>query len=353
MKAVSKASTAIKLMCLVAVVAMFASCKKDTVSTNHEEVLNLRNNGADMPAYVYGNAASKTFVIIVHGGPGGNGLEYRSGSYVQQLEQEVGMIYWDQRGQGMSHGAYSTSDVTIDQMADDLRELVRVVRHRYGSDSKVYLLGHSWGGTLTAAFMTKGDYQHSVDGWIESNGAHDLPSLNKNAVEMFRSIGRQHIADGINVADWEPIVAFADSLDPNNISIDAAGQINGYGHQAEGLVPDINPGEGFAGGIASYLFTSPTNPLTSALSGAATSNLLLQEVEAANYTPQLKNVTIPCLFIGGKYDFVVPPALAVSAYNEVSSSQKELVMFEHSGHSPMDNEADKFVKTVLNFVEKN
>ena len=351
-----KTSTAVLLRPLMvvatlAVVMLLGACKKDSISSNHQEVLNVRNNGADMPAYVHGNAASKTFVIVVHGGPGGNGLEYRSGTYAEQLEEKVAMVYWDQRGQGMSHGKYSTNDVTIGQMADDLYALVNIVKHRYGSDSKVYLLGHSWGGTLTAAFMTRKHYQHSVDGWIEANGAHDLPMLNKSAVEMFRTIGQDHINRGVNADQWQPIVDFANSVDPNNISVEQAGEINGHGHTAEGLVDAVRQGSGAAGGLIKYVFASPTNPLTSALSGSATSNLLLQEVEAANYTPQLKNITVPCLFLWGRYDFVVPPELGYSAYAEVSSAQKELVIFEESGHSPMDNEPDKFVDEVLDFVQ--
>jgi len=59
-----------------------------------------------MPAYLYGNFDSKTFIVLLHGGPGGNGLEYRSGKYAEMLEEQFAMVYWDQRGQGNSRGNY-------------------------------------------------------------------------------------------------------------------------------------------------------------------------------------------------------------------------------------------------------
>jgi len=59
------------------------------VDLKQGDVLYLRSKGADMPAYVYGNMSSKTFMILLHGGPGGNGLEYRGGRYVEDLEKEI------------------------------------------------------------------------------------------------------------------------------------------------------------------------------------------------------------------------------------------------------------------------
>lgn len=42
--------------------------------------------------------------------------------------------------------------------------------------------------------------------------------------------------------------------------------------------------------------------------------------------------------------------LGESAFEHVNTTEKELVLFEHSGHSPMDTESDLFVEEVLEFV---
>ncbi|MFK8046387.1 MAG: alpha/beta hydrolase, partial [Crocinitomicaceae bacterium] len=65
----------------------------------------------------------------------------------------------------------------------------------------------------------------------------------------------------------------------------------------------------------------------------------------------LNKITIPSQFLWGKYDFVVPPAVGVDAYNRVSSVNKEIIIFEKSGHSPMSNEPVKFANSIIDFVE--
>ena len=78
---------------------------------------------------------------------------------------------------------------------------------------------------------------------------------------------------------------------------------------------------------------------------------LNQDSQNNPLTDKLDQITIPCQFLWGKYDFVVPPALGQSAFNLVNTTSKEIVIFEHSGHSPMNNEPVLFVQEVCDFVE--
>lgn len=328
---------------------------QDAFFTENPEVIYIRRDGADMPAYVYGNTDSKVLVLIVHGGPGGNGLEYRDGFFAESMEQAYGMVYWDQRGQGSSHGKYDPGTLTVGNMVEDLHFLVQSLKAHYGGDTQIFMLGHSWGGTLTAAYLLTEDYQHELAAWIEVDGAHDIPLLNQEAISMFQTIGQVEIdKGGENAERWQEIVDFANDVDINNISDEEGGQINAYGFEAEGMLeavvqPDGDP----QAGLGYFLFGSPTNPLTSAISGGRTASLLNEEVEQTALTDQLDQIEIPVLLLWGKYDFVVPPALGVSAFATVSSQEKELVIFEQSGHSPMVNEPQLFTQKIKDFVEKH
>jgi len=325
-------------------------CEKEVrLSKNQKDVIYIRNNGADMPAYVYGNAASKTFTILLHGGPGDNGLSYRLGRWFEIMEEEVAMVYWDQRGQGMSHGHYSQSDLTIDQMAEDLFVLVRTLKLRYGDDISLFIMGHSWGGTLGTAYLIDQDYEDEVRGWIEVDGAHDLPLLNKEAAKMYIRIGEEEIAAGNHKGFWREVVDYSKSLDTNNISLDESAELNEYSYRAEELIDDVHY-EDFSG---AGLFLSPLNSLTSAASGINVNTLMEEESETANYTDLLGNITVPSLFIWGKYDFNVPPAVGISGYDHVGAAEKELHILERSGHSPMDNESDLFCELVLDFIKRH
>ncbi|MEL6650314.1 MAG: alpha/beta hydrolase [Bacteroidota bacterium] len=330
------------------------SCQ-DAFFYEKPEVIYIRRDGADMPAYIYGNTDSKVLVLIVHGGPGGNGLEYRSGSWAEAMEQDYGMVYWDQRGQGSSQGNYDERSLNIGNMVEDLHFLVQTLKAHYGADYKIFMLGHSWGGTLTASYVLTEDYQNELAGWLEVDGAHDLPLLNRESIIMYRTIGQAELDKGGDNTDrWQEIVDFANGVDINNITDEESGQINSFGFEAEGMLEDVfQPDDPPTAGISHFLFGSPTNPLTSFLSGNATNSALNDEIEATALTDQFNRLEIPVIYLWGKYDFVVPPALAFSAFNWTSSPDKELVIFEHSGHSPMSNEPELFTKAVKDFVEKH
>ena len=340
-----------KFPLIIAIMLLLAltGCDKDDLSKTLSDTLYVQNDGASMPAYIHGNGQEKTFVIILHGGPGGNGLEYRAGSYATQLESKYAMVYWDQRGQGMSQGQYADATVTVDQMAEDTYALISVLKAKYGADIKVFLMGHSWGGTLGTRVVLNSTYRAELKGWIEADGAHDIPLLNKEAIKMFLQVGSEQIAAGNSVDKWQGIITWAQGFDTTNITIDQSGEINSKAHEVEQILQEDGVlANSSSGGGKLY---SPVNALTSLLSGNATADLLNEEVEQTAMTDQMHQIDIPCLFLWGRYDFVVPPALGSSGYNAITHSNKHLVFFEKSAHSPMDNEPDAFVAAVVNFVE--
>ncbi|MCG8577604.1 MAG: alpha/beta fold hydrolase [Flavobacteriales bacterium] len=333
-------------------IGLFACQKEAKLETEMNETIYLRSDKHDMPAFVRGNGASKVFILVLHGGPGGNGLEYSFGNYAESLESRYAMVYWDQRHQGNSHGSLKDEDVTLDKMVDDTYNLIRLLKERYGSDISVFLFGHSWGGTLGTAFMVKDDYQSEVKGWIEASGAHDIPMLNVELVKMIKEIAPVEIAKGNNTSDWQEILDYANSLDINNITFDQSGQLNQYAHRAEGYIQELKSGSDGSTGLVKYFITNPSNAAVSGLNGAQLPQSFMEDVENASFTDELHKITTPTLLQWGKYDFVVPPALGYSAYDKIGTSNKTLKIYEFSGHSPMNNEDEQFVADIVDFVEQ-
>ncbi|MFY0672133.1 MAG: alpha/beta hydrolase [Bacteroidia bacterium] len=339
-----------KLVQYILPLLVLTSCVENVdLTSNADEIITIRNAGADIPAHIFGNTASKTFIVMVHGGPGGSGLEYR-GTDMEPIEEKYAVVYTDQRGQGNSHGIYSNTELTIDQMVDDLKVLIETLNYRYGNDISVFMLGHSWGGTLSGKFVVNDSTQKMLSGWIEADGAHDLPLLNKSAVSMFLHYADREISRGNNVERWQGIRDTISLIDSNNVSNEESGTINSLAYTAEGLINEVYNGDSMA---RTYPSLSRLNPLTSLLSGNAANAGLNDEIEATALTNQLYKVTIPSLFLWGKYDFVVPPRLGYTAYANVSSTQKRLVIFNKSGHSPMVHEPEKFANEIIEFVEAN
>ena len=323
-----------------------------------EDVLYVRRNGADMPAYIYGNGASNTFVILLHGGPGGSGLEYRFGQYAADLEERYAMVYLDQRGQGMAQGNYSVPDVTIDEMVEDVRALALTLRHKYGDNISLFLMGHSWGGTLGSAVMVTQDYQNLFRGWIEVDGAHDLPLVYSAGIRLFQTIGTQQIAAGNSVDFWQEILDSVNLMNPDPAFAldDDILYLNQKGFEAEGELNSagvLNDSDfsGFDQQLTNSLVYN--NALTAWWSGNITNGRLTEAgLEQYSATPLLNRITTPTLLLWGKYDFVVSPELGESALAQLGSTDKQLIIFDYSGHSPMDTEPDLFVTSVVSFVDR-
>ena len=64
------------------------SCQKQGAGAL-DEVFYLKNDGAEMPVFVRGNAAATKVLVIVHGGPGSTSLQhyYQIPEFTQRMEE--------------------------------------------------------------------------------------------------------------------------------------------------------------------------------------------------------------------------------------------------------------------------
>jgi len=86
-------------------------------------------------------------VIVLHGGPGG---DYEYLKPLQNLSQNYRVIFYDQRGSGLSPRVDRKS-LTLEQSLDDLNSIIE----HFSNGRKVKLIGHSWGGMLIIAYLAK------------------------------------------------------------------------------------------------------------------------------------------------------------------------------------------------------
>lgn len=336
--------------------SLFIACDR-TDSDSLNDIFYVRYSGADMPVYVYGNASSNVFLLFIHGGPGDNGLQYREGLASENLEKDYAVVYYDQRGQGLSEGKFEQEDVTISLMSDDLHAVISTIIKKYGNDISIFLLGHSWGGELGTDYLLKNNYPSNVRGWVEIDGAHDVPKINVEVAKMLIEVGSQQICISNNVDKWQEIILWVNQLDTNHISIEQGRDLNRKARIAEQILID----DGFVVAPDKRTFRDLTilydqNIITSIFSGNHTyinNEGFYSEIELASYTNQLQNINLPSLFLWGKYDFIVPVALGYDAYNLVSAQYKNIIIFEQSGHIPMKNQPYEFVDAISNFVESH
>lgn len=340
----------IKIVVLIVIVLSVFSCSKEEDLNDLSDTLFVRHKDADMPAYIYGNGSEKIFFIILHGGPGGIGLGYRGGTIKSEIEKACAVVYFDQRGSGMSQGSYSESGVSIDIMAEDVLALVKVIKHKYGSDSRFFLMGHSWGGTLGTATLLKD--QDEFLGWIEVDGAHDPKGMYFEYIANFQRVASEQIDAGNSIDYWETVNDLIHDVNTTQYNEDDFFRMNRKAHNAEEVLIDdevIHRNDFEANIIFDY------NWLTTLWNTGNIQSILLDQGlwEDVSYTDRLSEITIPSLVLWGKHDMVVPPRFAQDAFDNLGSSVKRLVIFEKSGHSPMATEADLFAEEVIEFINQN
>jgi pimeloyl-ACP methyl ester carboxylesterase len=345
-----------KVIAFILLLVLIVSCNKKDDNIIDQQYF-LRYKDADLCMWMKGNIEKKTFIIIIHGGPGGTSMDYRIPPMAGPLEDDYVVVWWDQRGSGASQGNYSYQMVTVDQYAEDLYQVVRFVKELHGDDISVFLLGHSWGGMLGSAYMTNPNYSKEIDGWINSDGAHNWPLLNTLQVQMFIEIGTQEIELGNDVEKWTEIVEYCEGLDSENLDLYESVQLNQYAYEAERLLSYVNPSATLevmtAGDLIKESYFSSRAPVQTFLSDRFTNGSLNQEMIGTKYEEEFAYVETPTLMIWGKYDFVTPPSMMEHMdTNLVNTKYKRTVLMENSGHSPMDTEPDKFINEVITFIEE-
>lgn len=334
---------------LLALATLFIyTCSNDHTLTNLDATVFVRHKDADMPAYIKGNGSEKVFLITLHGGPGGVGLGFQGNAF-DRIEDNYGVVYFDQRGSGMSQGDYSKDDVTIDLMAEDVLALVKTLKHVYGNDSRFFLLGHSWGGALGPATLLED--QSEFLGWINVDGSHDPKGLYFEYIRNFERVAAAQIELGNSVPFWESVYRELDIVDRNTVSLDDFNRLNSLAFDAEEYLIDdnfINDVEGGGIDISDY------NVLTFFWNLLKIQSILDEDIIGElSFTERLSEITVPSLILWGKYDMVVPEFYAQEAFENLGSTEKKLVIFERSGHSPMFSESNQFAREVIQFMDEN
>lgn len=328
------------------------SCQKEKISvgTQVSETFYVENNGASMPVLVEGNTASRVFLIFVHGGPGASSLIYNTDYISQHIENNFAVVYWDQRNAGASQGNSNGKYLNLAQMTDDLKKVIQVIKSRYGENSSVFILGHSFGGLLTSSFMTTGNNQSMVKGWIFVDGSHNYPLNDTLTRQMLMTVGQQQVDLNKNSARWQTIISYCINH-PGNFSKEESYQLGYYAADAETYMDEVEKIDMVA--LSQGNAIKGNWPLTSILfnylySLSADFN---DDLLKTSFSSSLGKIVTPTLILFGKFDFICPTGMGYDLFNRISSPDKKIVISPISGHEPMFQDEVLFCQEINDFIE--
>jgi proline iminopeptidase len=328
-----------KLFLILITLCIFISCDNPYADGT---MIFVRHKGADMPVYIKGNLESKTALMVIHGGPGGDSMIYTALPSFQTLEENYAVIYWDQRSSGSAQGNAQDETLTVEQYVEDTDMVLDTVQSLYNFSS-FFILGHSWGGCLGTAYVIDPSHQAKIKGWIEVDGGHNLVDGLKYSREWViryaKTQSGKYWTEALAWYEKTPVITHELSV----ISTHCAYVTKAHGYTHDEKNSNINMG--------SYIFLSPaTFPGNTLAQLRPTTSLW--EIWYGSYNEKMPAVTIPTLILWGAHDGILPVELAQDAYDALGTpaEHKSIVIFENSAHSPMIEEGEKFAQSVINFM---
>ncbi|MCJ8006428.1 alpha/beta hydrolase [Lederbergia wuyishanensis] len=294
--------------------------------------------------YIRGEDQKKPVLLMVHGGPGAAQIGFIR-KFQKEFEKHFVVVNWDQRGSGLSfHKNIAAETMTIDRFVDDTIELTNYLRKQFKQE-RIYLIGHSWGTIIGLLAI------------------HKEPSL------FYRYFG---VAQLINYMEGEQLsykyVLEKAQQENNQKAIKKLLEI--------GMPPWNNLKhdkvhqqflEVFRGGIShdgklitkmikemlisvEYSFVDMINHIK----GQFFSMKMLQdELKTVNLNNVVREVIVPIYFCMGRHDLTIPYEPTLTFFNNVVATEKNWIWFEHSAHSPMFEEREKFLELILNETQKD
>jgi len=266
-------------------------------------------------------------LILVSGGPGGAHTGLRR---FDTLARNNMLIYFDAFGRGKSDTAKDVKEYSLERDIEDLEGLRQALKLE-----KINLLGHSYGGLVVQGYALK--YPQRVSHLVLANTFHSNVMWQANDDNSNHEIR-------INYPEvWDELMALREK---GYVSSDKECQ-EVYGRVPYGFLYAYNPDKFASRGSKPY----PNNfnsKLYYQLVGADGDFIVGNDIGTFDYRRRLKELKMPVLIYGGRYDRVAVPYMMVK-YKQYCP-QARFEMFEKSGHNPQVEEPGKLFPLLEQFL---
>lgn len=274
----------------------------------------------------YGNNP-KIKLLLLNGGPG------MSHEYFECMEsflpkEGIEFIYYDQLGTGFSDNPNDTTMWDLPRYVQEV-EQVRVALHL--NKDNFYLLGHSWGGILGMQYALK--YQQNMKGLIVSNMMASCPKYGEYSKVLEKQMNPEVLK---TIKDLE---AKKDYSNPKYMELLMANFYNQ--HILRLPVKDWpEPVTRSMGRLNQSLYITMQGPSELGISGKLTN---------WDVSKELKNIAIPTLVVGAKYDTMDPEYMKWMA---TQFSKGNYLYCSNGSHMSLYDDQETYMKGLIEFLKK-
>ncbi|UCF19483.1 MAG: alpha/beta fold hydrolase [Gemmatimonadota bacterium] len=265
-------------------------------------------------------------LVLINGGPGGTHHYFHP--WFGRARDFARVIYYDQRGTGLSDYEPGPDGYSVEQAVDDLEAL----RLALGIDRWV-LLGFSYGGFLAQYYTTT--YPQRVAGlvlvgaspglWADLGSSHQYDYISQAEVDRMREV-RAKLRELRDQEGWSPEKYLQLIVYNNHINGDWKRQ-NFYKPTADELAQ-----------VALYEWVQDAN----------FNSIMSQSQQKVDLTGAFDRNPIPTLLLEGKWDLTWGDAKATILSRNHPNAR--MVVIEDAGHSIYDENSEVFFTELESFV---
>lgn len=299
-------------------------------------------NGSRQWISIRGRDVTKPVLLFLAGGPGGSQLATARFA-LEGLEDHFVVVNWEQPGSGKSFDAVDRSTLTPDRYLEDAHVLIGLLRERFHAD-KVYLLGESWGSALGILYAQR--YPEDVRAFV---GTGQMVAFLENDLLCY-DFALQLARDNGDTAKVETLVRQGPPpYYGNDVALkEAAFLMDTFTYM------NANPEIADNGANTFRDLAAPEYGLYDKVSWfrgvIETLGVAYPQLWTVDFRQQVPTLDVPVYFLVGRHDVNAPPALLEQFAATLEAPHKEIVWFEHSGHTPWVSESSRFVEVMVNTV---
>jgi pimeloyl-ACP methyl ester carboxylesterase len=294
---------------------------------------------------VRGADASNPVLLLMQQGPGLPIInDARRLEHLLRLEEAFTVIYWDQRGTGLSSPSLRKNshqfEISVTRMVDDTVTLLELLRDRFGG--KTFVTGFSFGATFAAYAAVQ--RPELVAALVAAGMDIDIPAAENNAyafaVDAARQRGNRRAIRQLEAIGPPPHTT------RKQFTTRARWAIN-FG----GVTTNANFSSLLRELVLSLVRSpdySPADVIRTLRGMSASQAALLPELATTDLVRTMPRLDVPLVMAQGRLDQVAPGAAAQRFHDSLTAPSKQLVWFESSAHTPHLEEPAKFRDLLMN-----
>jgi pimeloyl-ACP methyl ester carboxylesterase len=299
-------------------------------------------NGSQQWVTIRGKDRTNPVLLFLAGGPGGSQLATARFA-LNKLEDHFVVVNWEQPGSGKSFDSVDRNTITVGRYINDAHTLVLHLKERFGQE-KIYIIGESWGSALGILLV-----QQYPDLFHAFVGTGQMVAFTENDILCYEFALNWAKERGDNTQVEKLIMQGPPPYYDKDIAWKQAAYLLDT-FQYMNSNPEIRDN----GANTFRDLAAPEYGLYDKVSWfrgvLETLSVVYPQLWDIDFRKQAGKLDVPVFFLIGRHDINAPTVLTEQYFDILEAPHKEIIWFEHSGHTPWVSESDRFVEVMVETV---